>query len=52
MLISELGLVPCFLTDFAALVMRQTCLYVITEKLESLEILVATIMMLESGAKV
>ena len=52
MLISELGLALFSLTDFGALVLRQTCLAVITEELESLDITVGTMMMLESDAKV
>ena len=52
MLISELGLALFSLTDFAALVLRQTCLAAVTEELESLDITVGTMMMLESDAKV
>ena len=52
MLILELGLALFFLTDFAAPVLSQTCLTVITEELESLDITVDTVMMLESDAKV
>lgn len=49
--ILEVGLVLCFLTYLAVLVLRQTCLAVITEELESLDITALTVM-LESDAKV
>ena len=52
MLILEVGLVPCFWMDLAALVLRQTCLAVITEELESLDITALTVMLLESDVKV
>ena len=52
MLILELGLALFFLTDFAAMVLRQTCLTVIAVELESPDTIVDTMMMLESDAKV
>lgn len=52
MLILEVGLVPCSLMDFSAPVLRQSCLTVIIEELESLDITVDTMMMLESDVKV
>ena len=52
MLISELGLALFFLTGLAAMVLRQTCLSVITVELESLDLTVDTMMMLESDAEV
>ena len=52
MLILEVGLVPCFWMDLAALVLRQTCLAVITEELESLDITALPVILLESDAKV
>lgn len=50
MLTLELGLALFFLTDFAAMVLRQTCLTVIA--VESPDTIVITMMMLESDAKV
>ena len=52
MLILEVGLVPCFWTDLAVLVLSQTCLAVITEELESLDITALTVILLGSDAKV
>ena len=52
MLALEEGLVLCFLTGLAALVLKQTCLAVLTVELESLDITVDIVMMLESDAKV